>query len=212
MPQPKPFEISQEYVEKLFAHVYMDLGQRTEARDDFRLYHQLNMARLVRQLLVDGTGLFNLANRYHKHPVRFVLAEIGPAPADIEAIPAIYSGTTRDRSDFPPGFYLHPYKIDGYLASSPMTLADRRFTILEIVKYVANEFGGVHLSPYLKEEDDQLLARFNDSLTVGGNGVALNRIDQIARTTLHALAPLMKTVQAKYDAIAQPKYAGHASP
>lgn len=201
MSQPKPFEISQEYVEKLFAHLYMDLGQRLGAQDDCRLYYQLNMARLVRQLLIDGTGLFNLANRYYRLPIRFVLAEIGPAPANLDAIPTIYDGTTRSLSDFPPGFYHHPYKLEGFLSSSQMVLADRRFTVLEIVKYVANEFGGVHLSPHLKEEDDQLLARFNDALKVSGDGVVLNRIDQIARTTLHALAPLMKTIQAKYDAI-----------
>ena len=31
-------EINPEYVEKLFAHIYVDLGQRTEAKDGFRLY------------------------------------------------------------------------------------------------------------------------------------------------------------------------------
>ena len=203
MPQPSVFEVSPEYVEKLFAHVYNDLGQRSEARDDFRIYHQLNMARLVRQLLVDGTGLFNLANRYHKLPIRFLLGEIGPAPADLEPIPSIYASLIPDMNNFPPGYYIHPYKIDGFLASSQMVLAGRAFTVIEVVKYVANEFGGVHLSPYLKDEDDQLLARFNDTLKVGDDGVVLNRIDQVARITLRALAPLMKSIHEKYDAIAK---------
>lgn len=203
MPQPSPFEVSPEYVEKLFAHVYNDLGQRSEARDDFRIYHQLNMARLVRQLLVDGTGLFDLANRYHKLPIRFLLGTIGPAPANLESIPSIYSKLTPDINNFPPGYYIHPYKIGGFLASSPVILAGRTFKVVEIVKYVANNFGGVHLSPYLKEEDDQLLARFNDTLKVGSDGVVLNQIDQISRITLRALAPLMKAIQEKYDAIAK---------
>lgn len=203
MPQSSAFEVSPEYVEKLFAHVYNDLGQRSEARDDFRIYHQLNMARLVRQLLVDGTGLFNLANRYHKLPIRFLLGEIGPVPADLEPIPSIYASLITDLNNFPPGYYIHPYKIDGFLASSQMVLAGRAFTVIEVVKYVANEFGGVHLSPYLKDEDDQLLARFNDTLKVGDDGVVLNRIDQVARITLRALAPLMKAIQEKYDAIAK---------
>lgn len=203
MPQPSAFEVSPEYVEKLFAHVYNDLGQRSEARDDFRIYHQLNMARLVRQLLVDGTGLFNLANRYHKLPIRFLLGEIGPAPADLEPIPSIYASLIPDLNNFPPGYYIRPYKIDGFLASSQMVLAGRAFSVIEVVKYVANEFGGVHLSPYLKDEDDQLLARFNDTLKVGDDGVVLNRIDQVSRITLRALAPLMKAIQEKYDAIAK---------
>lgn len=203
MSQANSVEVSEQYVEKLFVHVYTDLGQRTTARDDLRLYHQLNMARLVRQLLLDGTGLFNLANRYHRLPIRFVLPEIGPAPSNLEPIPSIYAGTTRDLGDFPPGYYLHPYKLDGFLSTSPMTLADRRFTVLEIIKYVANEFGGVHLSPYLRDEDDQLLARFNDTLSVGGDGVVLSQVERIARIALHALAPLVRQIEAKYDATAR---------
>ena len=54
-------QISEEYVEKLFVHVLADLWHRTHSIDgEFRLYNQLNMARLIRQLLIDGTGLFNL--------------------------------------------------------------------------------------------------------------------------------------------------------
>ena len=201
MPQQEHVEVSEEYVEKLFAHVYIDLAQRTEARDDFRLYHQLNMARMVRQLLIDGTGLFNLANRYHRLPIRFILGEVGAAPDGLEAIPAIYASMTPDLKNFPPGYYLHPYKIDGFLSSSPMLLAGRCFSVLDIVKYVANQFGGVHLSPYLKDEDDQLLARFNDSLKVGDDGVVLSQVDQIARITLRGLAPLLKAIEEKYDAL-----------
>lgn len=203
MPQDEAVQVSQEYVEKLFAHIYVDLGQRTETIDDFRLYNQLNMARLVRQLLIDGSGLFNLANRYHKLPIRFILGVIGPEPGDLEPIPAIYAGSAPDLDSFPPGYYLHPYKIDGFLASSQMILAGQSFSVREIVKYVANDFGGVHLSPYLKDEDDLLLARFNDTLKVGDDGVVLNRIDQISRITLRALAPLMKAIQDKYDALAE---------
>lgn len=193
-------QVSQEYVEKLFAHMYVELGQRTKARDEFRLYHQLNMARLVRQLLIDGTPLLNLTNRYYKLPIRFIIGDIGPAPGGLEPIPGIYADDVPDLNSFPPGYYLHPYKIGGFLASSQMMLAGQGFSVREIVKYVANHYGGVHLSPYLQDEDDQLLARFNDSVNVGGDGIVLNRIDQIARITLHALSPLMKAIQGKYAA------------
>lgn len=59
MPRNETVQISQEYAEKLFAHMYFDLGQRTESIDDFRIYHQLNMARLIRQLLIDGNALLS---------------------------------------------------------------------------------------------------------------------------------------------------------
>lgn len=198
---PQAVQVSQEYVEKLFAHMYFELGQRTEARDGFRLYHQLNMARLVRQLLVDGTPLLNLVNRYYKLPIRFIVGDIGPAPVGLEPIPNVYAGNTPDLNSFPPGYYLHPYKIDGFLASSQIVIAGQSFSVREIVKHVANHFGGVHLSPYLQNEDDQLLARFNDSLKVGDDGAVLNRIDQISYITLRALAPLVQEIQDKYDVL-----------
>jgi hypothetical protein len=195
----QPFEVNPIYVEKLFIHLYCDLGQRSETKDDFRLYHRLNMARLIRQLLIDGTGVFNLANRYHKLTIRFIIPKIGPKPDGLEPIPEIYAGQIPDLNNYPPGYYHHPFKLDGYMGYSPMTLSDRSFTVIEIVKYVANQFGGVHLAPYLKDEDDQLLARFNEKLKIGNEGVVLNRIDEIAKVTLHALAPLRHAIEGKLD-------------
>jgi hypothetical protein len=64
------------------------------------------------------------------------------------------------------------------------------------VKYVANDFGGVHLSRYLEDKDDQLLARFNDCWKVDGDRIVLSCIDQISRATLATLAPLAKAIEA----------------
>jgi len=199
VPVENDLRLTQEYAEKLFVHAYVDLGQRSEIRDDFRLYHQLNMARLLRQLLTGSTALLNCANRYHRLPIRFVVARLGPAPTGLGKIPAIYEESKPCLVDFPPGYFLHPFTLDGFLASSPLALAGRSFSVLEIVKYVANDFGGVHLSQYLEDKDDQLLARFNDHSKVAGDGMVLHCIDQISRTTLVALAPLVRAIEAKYN-------------
>ena len=202
MPKMNYPQASQEYVEKLFAHLYADLDQRIRANDDnFRMYNQLNIARLTRQLLIDEAGVFNQANKYHKLPIRFIVAQVGPAPTSLKGIQSIYSDSLPDLNNFPPGHYLHPHNIDGYLAHSQIILADRNFSVREIIKYVANQFGGVHLSPYLKEEDDQLLARFNHVVRVGNDGIVLNCVNEIAQVTLRALRPLMKAIQDKYDAL-----------
>ncbi len=205
MAEQAPFEISQEYAEKLFVHVYVDLKQRTKGDDNFRMYNQLNMARLIRQLLIDGSGLFSLANRYNKCPIRFILGKCGPAPANLESIPEIYTklNLVPSLNDFPPGYYLEPCRIDSFLAYSPINLSDREFSVREIVKYVANQFGGVHLSPCIKDEDDQILARFNDWLKVGNDGVVLKMVDQITNMTLRGLAPLVKTIEDKYETLAK---------
>ena len=196
-------EVSQEYVEKLFAHIHADLGSRTEAKDDFRFYNQLNMARLIRQLLVDGNHLFQQANRQHRLRIRFIRPRLGPAPADLEKIPSIYSLDDYSVNDLPPDFYLHPLKINEFLSHSPITLAGQAISIIEIIKYVANQYGGVHLAPSLQGETNLLIARFDSIFRVagGGGGIVLAQIDQIARDTLIALGPLMKVIQEKYIAL-----------
>ena len=191
--------ISSEYVEKLFAHLYIDLGQRSELVDNHRMYHQLNMARLLRQLLMDNSGVFNLANRTHRIKIRFIEAVIGPSPESLHSIPDYYVDRLPKLESFPPNYYLHPYTLDGYLGSTAIILADKKFNVSDVVRYAANQFGGVHLAHRLDDYDDQLLARFNDSLMVNGDGVVLHRISQIASTTLRALAPLMQAIQSKYN-------------
>ena len=131
-------------------------------RDDFRLYHQLNMARLIHQLLADSTALLSVANRQHRLPIRFIVARLGPASTGPGKILVINADSKSDLRDQPPGYYLHPFKLDGFLASSPEALAGKSMTVLEIVGYVANDFGGVHLPSHLKDKDVQLIARFND--------------------------------------------------
>lgn len=68
---------------------------------------------------------------------------------------------------FPPNFYLHPYSLEGYLGSTATVLADKRFSVRDVVNYVANQFGGVHLAPHLDDYDHQLLARFNAHKSCG---------------------------------------------
>jgi hypothetical protein len=191
--------ISFEHVEKLFAHLYMDLGHRSEVVDDFRLYHQLNMARLMRQLLMDNSGVLNLANRVHRIKIRFMVPSLGPKTEPLIAIPNYYLEQLPEHNRFPPNYYLHPYTLDGYIRSTALILADKRFSVGDVIRYVANQFGGVHLASHLDDYDHQLLARFNDQLKVGADGVVLNCISQIANITLKALAPLMNKIQLKYD-------------
>lgn len=82
-----------------------------------------------------------------------------------------------------------------------MFLADKRFSVRDVVDYVANQFGGVYVAPHLDNYDHQLLARFNDSLMAKGNGMVLHCIDQIANIILKVLAHLMRTIQSKCDAL-----------
>ncbi len=192
-------QISQEYQEKLFAKVYQELRQRSSlAQDDDLIYNQLNIARLIRQMLIDGNPLLSQVNYYHRVPIQFIIPTIGPATGTLQVNTEIYSKYLPDLGNYPPGYYLRPYRLSGFLDYSPIILSDRAFSVIEIIKYVCNSFGGVHLSNKLINEDDQLLARFNDFLKVGKNGVILHAVEQIGLQTLLALMPLMKIIEDKY--------------
>jgi hypothetical protein len=196
------YTVSRDYVDRLFIHVYCDLGQRFEAiktGSEFRLYHQLNMARLCRQLLIDGSqGLFTQANRNYRLPIRFVVPTVGPAPEGLKPIPEAILPHCPNLDAFPPGYYLHPHNVDGFLGLSQMILAGTPVKNSDVIKYVANVYGGVHLSPSIKDEDERLIARFDNQWNVGQDGMALSMLNDIVATILRSLAPLRAAIEAHY--------------
>lgn len=153
------------------------------------------MARIIRQLLIDGSRVIIEANRHHHLDIRFIVREYGEPDDPLKEFPDIYSSSLPDLDNYPPGTYPHPAKLGDYLKYSPMNLAGRKYTVLEIIRYVANDFGGVHLSPSLNDEGAQIAARFNSQLKVGNDGSVLFMVDQIAQTTLHALRPLVAEIE-----------------
>lgn len=200
MSEQDKWPISQGFLDKLFVHVYCDLGQRFEIHDDFRLYYQLNMARLVRQLLIDGSsGLFTQVNRNYKLSIRFVIPAVGPEPDDLPRIPDEIKNYLPDLNNFPPGYYLHPHRLSGFLNYCPLNLAGNPIKVIEIVKYIANVYGGVHLAPSLEEENEKLLQRFQDSVKIGSSGIVLKALDNIVDITLRALSPLKLAVESRLN-------------
>lgn len=198
MNEQDKWPINQDFLGKLFVHVFCDLGQRFEIRDDFRLYHQLNMARLVRQLLIDGgSGLFTQVNRNYKLSIRFVIPTVGPEPDELPPIPEVIKNSLPDLSNFPPGYYLHPHRLSGFLDYCPINLADNPIKVSEIVKYIANVYGGVHLAPSLADENEKLLQRFQDRVKIGSSGIVMKALDNIVDITLRSLAPLKLAVESR---------------
>jgi len=194
------FEVDPAYVEELFCNLFYDLQNRYNQNrsNDYKLYNQLNMARIIRQLLIDGSRVLIEANRYHKLDIRFIVREYGEPDDPLKEFPDIYSSSLPNLENYPPGTFPSPAKLEVYLKSIPMVLADKKFTVREIIKYVANDFGGVHLSPKLDDEGAQLAARFNSQFKVGNSGMVLSMVDDISGTTLRALQPLVTQIEEKY--------------
>ena len=190
MPDQSDYQIHHDYVEQLFEWVYCDLGSRWDATrrsSDYNRYHRLNMARLLRHLLSDGTPLALSAARRHKFKLLFLTARLGPRPTPRRAIPSEYEAAKPDLSGLLPGYYVHAYDLDGYLASELAKLGDDRWlSVLDVINFLANSYGGVHLVPHLKDKDERRFAEWNERLKIAGEGVMFERLDQIVPVVLRS--------------------------
>lgn len=208
MAPQRDYAIHPDYIEQLFEWVYCDLGQRwkaTRKRDASTPYHCLNMARLLRHLLSDGSPpLAQLAARRHKFKLLFLTAQVGPAPASLRSIPPEFEDAKPDLSASPPGYYVHAHNRDSYLKHRIGNLGDQWLTVLDVIEFLANSYGGVHLAPNLKEDDEKHFANWNNRLKVAGRGVMFERLDQIVPVVLRSLRPLRRVILAHHDAQANP--------
>lgn len=194
MADEPPIEINRDYLDKLFVHVYCDLGLRFEALREgdqsFRLYNQLNMARLARQLLVDGTNLFNQVNRNYRLRLVGVKPGYGGPPDDLASLPEIYNEPHPREARLLPGMYLEPVPISRWLELSSMNLGDNPIKHREVIKYVANEYGGVHIEPEIDRELSMVMARFQSRLRYGPDDPIMGCLTSICVEVLWSLRPL----------------------
>lgn len=192
------YRIDRDYLEKLFVYVYCDLGLRFEAlREEdqrFRLYNQLNIARLIRQLVVDGSSLCEQVNREYRLQLVALDKGYGGAPADLKPIPEIYDHIPRSTDMLLPGMYFKPLPIRQWLETTSMNLGDNPIKQRVVIKYVANQYGGVHLEPELDDEVHQAMARFQSRLRVGTDDPVINQLNNIANEILWTLRPLKEAV------------------
>jgi len=198
----KKFEASQKYIDQVFAHLYADLGMRVDAlsqpNQDYRLYNQLNIARIIRQLIVDGTSVSQLANKPRRLPLVALVKEYGSDPGVDEKTIEHYPDWPVEGS-LPPGMYYKPVKIRRWLEASVMNLGGEELKRRVVIKYVANQYGGVHLEPELDDEVHKTMARFQTSLRVGRDDPVLAAVNDIARGVIWSLRPLWKRVNSDYQ-------------
>lgn len=203
MTDEAPIEVDRDYLEKLFVHVYCDMGQRYEALggqdQNFRIYNQLNIARLARQLLVDGTNLFWQVNRNYRLDIIGVkLGYHGPTD-DLAPIPDIYTEAHPREAALLPGTYLEPMPILRWLELSSMNLGDNWIKHRQVIKYVANQYGGVHLEPEIDDELSRVMVRFQARLRVAPDDPVLSCLNSICSEVLWSLQPLKTAIEERLE-------------
>ena len=73
--------------------------------------------------------------------------------------------------DLPGDHHVHVYDRSGYLNKQIAVLGGRK--LVDVIKFLANSYGGVHLVPYLKEEDQRHFAEWNKRLKTQPTSLAL---------------------------------------
>lgn len=217
--------IDLEYAEKLFVHVYSDLGRSWEAvcqYTDDQLFEQfnldksymfLNMARLVRQLVNDGIPLMHLANRRVRHRFVFFVPEYGSASDADTAAFNTAKPYVPDISLLPPGKYWKPVNIDAFLGYSSLILGgggpngNENYQVPNghLIDYFANCAGGVHLAPYMDRARISQLTRFDLQVIVGDSGLVQTALGNMIAATLRALAPLRDKITDLHKAASAPR-------
>ncbi|MDP3428530.1 MAG: hypothetical protein Q8S17_14300, partial [Humidesulfovibrio sp.] len=125
------------FAEKLFLHVLRDLAQR---RTSTYLYDRINCGRLLRQLLIDGDVLTLVANRRVRVPLFFTVRKYGEPKRPIKIPEECLKYIIKDPGAYA---YLQPLKIDNYLDHSIANYGDNDISVRDLIKYVANNYGGV---------------------------------------------------------------------
>jgi len=174
--------INLRFAEKLFLHVLKDLAQR---RTSTYLYDRINCGRLLRQLLIDGDVLTLVANRRVRAPLFFTLTKYGEPKRHINIPEECLKYLIKDPGECA---YLQPVKMDNYLDHRIANYGDNDISVRDLIKYVANNYGGVHLDP---GQDDKVKMHLVDqTIHVNGEGAIFALLSSVIVTTLAALYPI----------------------
>lgn len=161
----------------------------TQSNDEAEL---LDLAGLLRQLLMDKFSLFDTANKGRVKPKFHVgvsrYAENDPHEA--KSFWSILDGL--DPQIRAPGAPSAHLTRDQFLKHVVTNHFGNKITIMDIIDHAANVSGGVHHDPRPKTT---AVARANSQIVVKGFPIATYYLQGIARITLRALQPVIDDVQ-----------------
>lgn len=157
-------------------------------------YDLLHVAALLRKLLLDGTSLLDSVNRSRRVKIRFHANHRQP-PDD----PAPTSWSIQDGLDPDTAAPLRRNNIvelgrDAFLGVTIIVHDGVRLSVADVVRYVANVAGGVHLGTPTGPKE-VALASLGQSMRVGGYPPELRSLLSVARVVSKALQPLRDAIE-----------------
>ena len=152
--------------EQVFLHRFAQLEQILASRQVAAL---LDLALILRQLLVDGTTLTASVNRNHRLKLRFTVGQSTQQSLEGMFARGIPLPMMMWQGDVMDGQWTQTLTLDEFLKHGMAHFNGEHYTVRQIIKACANRLGGVHLGdPAGDDEEAAALRRFNSSFIVGG--------------------------------------------
>ena len=177
--------------EGLFIRTLDDLHISINSYDE---YEVLRASALIRQLFLDGSNsLVDRVNRKYKFKIEFETVEYAPPDKHGQGfnIWAVIDGI--DPKAVPPHLPRVKKKRDSFFSMIVAIVEGHKYSIRELVLFVANVMGGVH-SGSMQDEREKHLAQLKDVYLFYRISLALLFIRAIGRIILESLRPLQYEV------------------
>jgi hypothetical protein len=158
----------------------------------------LDMAGIIRQLLLDGTPLVHKINSTYHVKLVFRVGDFSIQPDRFTAVLELGDGLDPDTSR--PGKPVRERNLDGFLGHKLIYMRGGQVShsVRDVIKFAAEVAGGIHHTQN-PERANKLLADFGAIFQVGGLPGGIRQLQAIGRVTLKGLAPLVDAVKAGRD-------------
>jgi hypothetical protein len=153
----------------------------------------LDLAGLLRQLLLDGTPLVHKVNNYGLK-LKFEVGLFRQPPDKHTAVLILEDGLDPDTR--PPRSPSKEVNLDGFLEHTIIVTAGKAYSVSDVIKFAANVSGGVHHVENPKGAQ-KVLSRFSMLYSLGGLPAGVRQLKAICRVTLKGLSPLIAAVKRK---------------
>ena len=179
--------------EEVFKYRYERLSLLVQGGQSAQL---LDVAQILRQMLIDSPSIVDIVNRNHKLKIQFeVFESTDEQIARVRAISGmtpsfVYTGTV-----LPPFAPTKLLKKDSFLAFNMLFLSGQHFTVSQIIRASANRLGGVHYSRSSSDnQEESILRKLDDLMSIGGAPATLSSLILLGQIVTKSLAELYSKV------------------
>ncbi|MHA6770111.1 hypothetical protein [Sphingobium ummariense] len=162
----------------------------------------LNSSSILRKLLCDTNPLVHQANRNAKIKIQFQVSEYGITREDDPIFEGSRGGIqylsqidSLCPGNFDENTNIVQLNLDSFLSTKVVFIRGRMVSVLELIKYLSDNAGGVHKDKPSKESS-KLLEGLGINHYVGGVPAPLRIILSVCQVVSVALFPLYKWIKA----------------